>query len=188
MAFKRSAVRSRLSPPNSNRKVGVFLFSESLSDKQTTAVRSRLSPPRPTERLVFFFTLRVFQANKQQRFDPAYLHQTPTERLVFFVLNVGAIIDRPPKNYVFRVSRRKISRFSPCGDRFCFGKICGRPLVAPTPVLASAGLLLFCSSPFLCERGDVGPGRGRSLLSSLLPQNPTEKAGKYETFRELYQL
>ena len=40
-----------------------------------SAVRSRLSPPRPTERLVLFFALRVFQANKQQRFDPAYLHQ-----------------------------------------------------------------------------------------------------------------
>ena len=43
-----------------------------------SAVRSRLSPPRPTVRLVFFLCLRllrVFQANKQQRFDPAYLHQ-----------------------------------------------------------------------------------------------------------------
>ena len=42
-----------------------------------SAVRSRLSPPKPDffGNQVFFFTLRVFQAYKQQRFDPAYLHQ-----------------------------------------------------------------------------------------------------------------
>ena len=46
--------------------------------------------------------------------------------------SVGAIIDRPPKNAVFRIFRRKISVFSPCGDRFCLDKICGRSLIAPT--------------------------------------------------------
>ena len=46
--------------------------------------------------------------------------------------SVGAIIDRPPKNAVFRIFRRKIGVFSPCGDRFCLGKICGRSMIAPT--------------------------------------------------------
>ena len=32
----------------------------------------------------------------------------------------------------FRIFRRKISVFSPCGDRFCLGKICGRSWIAPT--------------------------------------------------------
>ena len=41
--------------------------------------------------------------------------------------NVGASIARPPKIFDFRIFRRKITVFSPCGDRFCFGKICGRP-------------------------------------------------------------
>ena len=45
---------------------------------------------------------------------------------------VGAIIDRPPKNGVFRISRREIIIFSPSGDEFCWSKIRGRPLVAPT--------------------------------------------------------
>ena len=45
---------------------------------------------------------------------------------------VGAIIDRPPKNAVFRIFRRKIICLSPCGDRFCIGKICGRSMIAPT--------------------------------------------------------
>ena len=59
MAFKRSAVRSRLSPPENTgfhhevRCFSYFLFFH----------------------LTFFYRLRVFQANKQQRFDPAYLHQ-----------------------------------------------------------------------------------------------------------------
>ena len=62
MAFKRSAVRSRLSPPENTgfhhelRCFSYFLFFhltffyhfESLSCIQTTAVRSRLSPPRNT--------------------------------------------------------------------------------------------------------------------------------------------
>ena len=39
--------------------------------------------------------------------------------------NVGAIIDRPPKNTVFRIFRRKIAVFSPCGDRFCKAKSAG---------------------------------------------------------------
>ena len=144
-SIQTTAVRSRLSPPNSNRKVGVFLFSESLSSKQTTAVRSRLSPPRPTE------------------------------RLVFFVLNVGAIIDRPPKNYVFRIFRRKISRFSPCGDRFCFGKICGRHTGRPytsffdtlqTPTerleffLSPNGAFCCPSADFMVELGHPDKNRG----------------------------
>ena len=45
---------------------------------------------------------------------------------------VGAIIDRPPKNVVFRISRKEITIFSPDGDEFCWSKIRGRPLVAPT--------------------------------------------------------
>ena len=45
---------------------------------------------------------------------------------------VGAIIDRPPKNGVFRISRREITIFSPDGDEFCWSKIRGRPMVAPT--------------------------------------------------------
>ena len=28
--------------------------------------------------------------------------------------------------------RRRITKFSPCGDRFCLGKICGRSMIAPT--------------------------------------------------------
>ena len=64
MAFKRSAVQSRLSPPRPTERLVFFFCLESLSGKQTTAVRSRLSPPIPTERLEFFFILRVFQANK----------------------------------------------------------------------------------------------------------------------------
>ena len=54
--------------------------------------------------------------------------------------NVGAIIARPPKNSVFRIIRREITLFSPCGDGFCFGKIHGRPRVAPTGTfLTSSG-------------------------------------------------
>ena len=53
---------------HADRKVGVFLYVESLSGKQTTAVRSRLSPPR-TNRKVGSFALRnilrVFHAYKQ---------------------------------------------------------------------------------------------------------------------------
>ena len=45
---------------------------------------------------------------------------------------VGATFGRPPKNIVFRIFRRKISLFSPCGDGFCLSKIHGRPRVAPT--------------------------------------------------------
>ena len=47
------------------------------------------------------------------------------------VLNVGAVIDRPPKNNVFRIFRRKITHLSSCGDGFS-AKIHGRPMVAPT--------------------------------------------------------
>ena len=46
--------------------------------------------------------------------------------------HVGAITDRPPKNIVFRISRREITKFSPYGDEFCLGKICGRSMIAPT--------------------------------------------------------
>jgi hypothetical protein len=51
---------------------------------------------------------------------------------MFSFENVGAIIDRPPKNAVFRISRREIALFSPCGDGFCLRKIHGRSLIAPT--------------------------------------------------------
>ena len=47
--------------------------------------------------------------------------------------NVGASIARLPKNGVFRIFRREIIVFSPCGGGFCSGKIHGRPMVAPTP-------------------------------------------------------
>jgi len=43
-----------------------------------------------------------------------------------------AIIDRPPKNAVFRISRREKTAFSPYGDGFCLGKIRGRSMIAPT--------------------------------------------------------
>ena len=36
--------------------------------------------------------------------------------------NVGASIARPPKIGDFRISPIKMMAFSPCGDRFCFGK------------------------------------------------------------------
>ena len=45
---------------------------------------------------------------------------------------VGAIRDRPPKNGVFRISRREITIFSPYGERISLCKIRGRPRVAPT--------------------------------------------------------
>ena len=45
---------------------------------------------------------------------------------------VGAIMDRPPKNGVFRILIREITVFLPYGNGFCLGKIRGRPLVAPT--------------------------------------------------------
>ena len=45
---------------------------------------------------------------------------------------VGAIIDRPPKIFDFRISRREITVFSPYGDGFCSGKIRGRSVIAPT--------------------------------------------------------
>ena len=79
MAFKRSAVRSRLSPPQNTgfhheiRCFSYFLFFhltffyhfESLSGKQTTAVRSRLSPPQNTaflnEMRCFSNFMRLFQ-------------------------------------------------------------------------------------------------------------------------------
>ena len=54
------------------------------------------------------------------------------KELHFEIKHVGAITDRPPKNMVFRISRREITKFSPCGDRFCLGKICGRSMIAPT--------------------------------------------------------
>ena len=50
---------------------------------------------------------------------------------MFSFENVGAIMDRPPKNAVFRIFRRKIALFSPCGDGFCLGKIHGRFLNRP---------------------------------------------------------
>ena len=39
--------------------------------------------------------------------------------------NVGATLGRPPKNKVFRISRREITVFSPCGDGFCQAKSAG---------------------------------------------------------------
>ena len=66
---------------------------------------------------------------------------------------VGAITDRPPKNVVFRISRREIPKFSPYGD----GRITiltdtqqeeipvtgdGMVFVLSLPVLAAAVLLL----------------------------------------------
>ena len=91
-----------------------------------SAVRSRLSPPRPTERLVFFFTLRVFQANKQQRFDPAYLHQLQPKGWSFFLYpeslsgkQTTAVRSRlsPPQNTEFLREIRCFSYF----PRFLFG-------------------------------------------------------------------
>ena len=65
---------------------------------------------------------------------------------------VGASIARPLKNEVFRIIRRKITRFSPCGDRFCFSKTCGRPMVAPTRVfyLYEWAELRNCRGGFKC--------------------------------------
>ena len=37
----------------------------------------------------------------------------------------------PPKNVVFRISRRKIILYSPDGDGFCLGKIRGRVMTRP---------------------------------------------------------
>ena len=45
---------------------------------------------------------------------------------------VGATIGRPPKNGVFRISRREITIVSPCGEGILLCKIRGRPRVAPT--------------------------------------------------------
>ena len=85
-----------------------------------SAVRSRLSPPKPDffGNQVFFFTLRVFQANKQQQFDPAYLHQTPTERLEFFLylesLSGIETITGPAKSYRV-IARSEATWQSPAG-------------------------------------------------------------------------
>ena len=49
----------------------------------------------------------------------------------FHTPSVGAINDRPPKNEVFRIFRRKITCLSPCGDGFS-PKIHGRSMIAPT--------------------------------------------------------
>ena len=49
------------------------------------------------------------------------------------ILSVGAIIDRPPKNIVFRISRREITLSSPCGDGFS-SKIRGRVVTRPTAI------------------------------------------------------
>ena len=57
---------------------------------------------------------------------------TDCQKPLLAISIVGASIARPSKKYVFRISRREITMFSPCGDRFCLGKICGRPMVAPT--------------------------------------------------------
>ena len=54
------------------------------------------------------------------------------QRTSFSQIFVGAIIDRPPKNYVFRIFRRIITGVSPCGDGFCINKIRGRSMIAPT--------------------------------------------------------
>ena len=52
--------------------------------------------------------------------------------------DVGAIIDRPPKNIVFRIFRRKISLFSPYGDGLSWSKIRGRSMIAPTVLFRKA--------------------------------------------------
>ena len=67
---------------------------------------------------------------------------------------VGASLARPPKNVVFRISRRKITVFSPCGDGFCFGKIHGRPRVAPTGTfLTNSNGTVRMTVPFSCRIG-----------------------------------
>ena len=64
-----------------------------------------------------------------------YLHEPAELSESFKKGSVGAIIDRPAKNGVFRISRREITIFSPDGDEFCWSKIRGRPMVAPTIAL-----------------------------------------------------
>ena len=90
-----------------------------------SAVRSRLSPPKPDffGNQVFFFIPRVFQANKQQRFDPAYLLQTPTERLVFFFcperLSGIKTITGPAESYhvIARRAKPDVAIRIPCGAK-----------------------------------------------------------------------
>ena len=72
------------------------------------------------------FTVRLQQHHRNYRIIVG------DEETIFSSENVGAIIDRPPKNAVFRIFRRKITLFSPCGDGFCLGKIHGRSVIAPT--------------------------------------------------------
>jgi hypothetical protein len=50
----------------------------------------------------------------------------------FSFVYVGAGIARPLKIGNFRIFPREITEFSPCGDSFYWGKICGRPMAAPT--------------------------------------------------------
>ena len=51
---------------------------------------------------------------------------------------VGATIGRPPKKEVFRIFRREIAVFSPCGDRFCKQNL--RASIARPYEITSAGL------------------------------------------------
>ena len=52
----------------------------------------------------------------------------------------GGAVTRPPKNVVFRFTRREKTIFSPCGDGFCFGKIHGR---VNAPPLQDYGNILY---------------------------------------------
>ena len=105
MAFKRSAVRSRLSPPTPTERLEFFLYLESLSGKQTTATRSRLSPPTPTERLEFILylrLLRVFQAYKQQRFDVVIRIELFSEILAPRNIRIGVV--KPRRTFLLAFS------------------------------------------------------------------------------------
>ena len=92
--------------------------------------------PRPGRDLPLPRLRRISTNPKLPRTSVRGSFQT-VKRLLFRSGNVGAIIDRPPKNKVFRIFRRKITRFSPCGDRFCFSKICGRSMIAPTTTFST---------------------------------------------------
>ena len=96
----------------------------------------------------------------------------------FEIQVVGASIARPSKNVVFRISRREIAVFSPCGDRFCFCKICGRPMVAPTidyfDTLKCRPQGRHC---FLCKDSDRVSGQDAfpGLLSVLIGQSELQR-------------
>ena len=92
----------------------------------TFEVKSPHIPPQPTPRQ------GPKNAENAHRYGVRFLSVCQKSQNYKSFEDVGAIIDRPPKNIVFRISRRKINLFSPCGDGFCLSKIHGRSMIAPT--------------------------------------------------------